>query len=254
MKLFVSYASEDRTTFARPLADALRNRRLEVWFDEFVLKPADSLRESIENGLATCDYGVVILSEAFFAKRWPQQELNGLFGRDLTSSRRFLVPIWLEIGVDRVRHFAPMLADRVALPSSLGVSEIARRILSLVVGDEERQRWEGAKVARLTYVHRYYNPPDDIPRLGYQLPAAGFAEMVQQLRPREVLMAYSTPFGTHASAAHVMDEERMLEIERDWHLAPDYFAIDVRKLLSGFDTPLPDRELRLLLDRNVDQP
>jgi len=42
----------------------------------------------------------------------------------------------------------------------------------------------------------------------------------------------------------------MLEIERDWHIAPDYFAVDVRKLLSGFDEPLPDRELRELLGTN----
>jgi TIR domain len=250
MKLFISHASEDKATFVRALAHGLRNRRLEVWYDEFVLRPGESLRESIEKGLATCDYGVVVLSEAFFEKRWPQQELNGLFGRDLASSKRFLVPIWHEISAERVRFYAPMLADRVALPSSLGVPEIARRIISLVVGDEETQRWEGAKVARHTYAHRYYNPPDDVPRLGYQLPAAGFLEMVQGLRPREVLMAYARPYGTHASAAHVTDEERMLEIERDWHIAPDYFAVDVKKLLSGFDAPLPDRELRELLGTN----
>jgi hypothetical protein len=60
MKLFISHASEDKATFVRPLAETLRNRRLEVWYEEFVLKPGDSLRESIEKGLGSCDYGVVI--------------------------------------------------------------------------------------------------------------------------------------------------------------------------------------------------
>ena len=250
VKLFISHASEDKATFVRPLAEALRNRRLEVWYDEFVLNPGDSLRQSIEEGLASCDYGVVIVSEAFFAKQWPQQELNGLFGRDLASSRRFLIPVWLSIDAQRVRERAPMLADRVALPSSLGVSEIARRIMSLAVGDEEKRRWEGTTIARLTYAHRYYNPPDDIPRLGYKLPASGFATMVERLRPREVLMAYASPYGTYKSAAHVTDEERMLEIERDWQVAPRYFAVDVQKLVGGFNTPLSDKELRILLGRS----
>jgi hypothetical protein len=218
-----------------------------VWYDDFVLEPGDSLRESIEKGVGSSDYGVVILSEPFFAKRWPQQELNGLFGRDLESPRRFLIPIWHGIDAKRVRWHAPMLADRVALPSSLGVSEIAQRIMSLLVGDEERRRWDGSTLARHAYNHRYYNPPDDIPRFGYELPAAGFAAMVAKLRPREVLIAYARPYGTHTSAAHVTDEERMLEIERDWHLAPQYFAVDVRKVIGGFDRPVPDKELRALL-------
>jgi hypothetical protein len=254
MKLFISHASEDKEAFVRPLAEALRDRRLELWYDEYVLQPGDSLRESVEKGLANCDYGVVVLSEAFFSKSWPQQELNGLFARAVASERRFLIPILHGIGIDRVREVAPMLSDRVALFSSIGVTKVARHILALLVGDEERRRWDGGGVVRHQYAHRYYRPPEVIPKLGYELRAAGFSEMMGQLRPREVIIAFSRASASHDCAAHVTDEERMLEIEKDWLFPPHYYAVDVRKLLGGFNIRLPENELRQLLDSRNEAP
>ncbi|HSN87513.1 MAG TPA: toll/interleukin-1 receptor domain-containing protein, partial [Thermoanaerobaculia bacterium] len=49
---FISYASEDRDTVVRPLAAALIQRGLRIWFDEFALAVGDSLRRSIDRGLA----------------------------------------------------------------------------------------------------------------------------------------------------------------------------------------------------------
>jgi hypothetical protein len=51
------------------LAAALRDRHVEVWYDEFSLKVGDSLRAKIDEGLSQSDFGVVIVSPAFFKKR-----------------------------------------------------------------------------------------------------------------------------------------------------------------------------------------
>jgi TIR domain len=77
--VFISHAPEDKTPFVRPLAQALQQARLKVWYDEFALRLGDSLRESIDRGLSTSRYGLVNLSHHFFSKTWPQPELNGLF-------------------------------------------------------------------------------------------------------------------------------------------------------------------------------
>ena len=74
--IFISHASEDKRTFVRPLAHALKGRGLQIWYDEFSLKLGDSLRRSIDRGLAECSAGVVVLSPSFFAKEWPQRELD----------------------------------------------------------------------------------------------------------------------------------------------------------------------------------
>jgi hypothetical protein len=57
--VFISHASEDKDVFVRPLAEALRNAGIKVWYDEFTLQWGASLRETIDRGLATSRYGLV---------------------------------------------------------------------------------------------------------------------------------------------------------------------------------------------------
>lgn len=64
--VFICHASEDKDAVARPLAEALRERHIDVWYDEFSMKVGDSLREAIDRGLANCRYGIVVVSPAFF--------------------------------------------------------------------------------------------------------------------------------------------------------------------------------------------
>ncbi len=58
-----------------------------VWYDEFTLRVGDSLRRSIDNGLKNSRYGIVVLSEAFFNKEWPQRELDGVFAREVNGEK-----------------------------------------------------------------------------------------------------------------------------------------------------------------------
>ena len=69
--VFICHASEDKDAVARPLAEALREWHLDVWYDEFSMKVGDSLREAIDRGLASCRYGVVIVSPAFLRSAGP---------------------------------------------------------------------------------------------------------------------------------------------------------------------------------------
>ena len=119
---FISHASEDKENFVRGLAEALQNEGAKVWYDEFALKVGDSLREKIDQGLANSRFGVVVLSKHFFSKEWPQKELNGLFSLETEGDTRIL-PIWHEISKDEVARYSPMLADKVALNTSLKSTE-----------------------------------------------------------------------------------------------------------------------------------
>ena len=57
--VFISHADEDKEDFVRPLARALHGRGLSVWFDELTLTVGDSLRRSIDLGLARSRFGVL---------------------------------------------------------------------------------------------------------------------------------------------------------------------------------------------------
>lgn len=128
--VFISHASEDKP-FVRELAQALEKEGLEVWYDEMTLTLGDSLRRSIDKGLAESRYGVVVLSPAFFAKPWTQYELDGLVTREMKSSKTIL-PVWHEITDKDIARRSPALADKVAVSTSEGLSTVVREILRVV--------------------------------------------------------------------------------------------------------------------------
>lgn len=117
--VFISHASEDKEEIARPLATALRDAGLRVWFDEFTLQVGDSLRRKIDEGLANSTFGVVILSPNFFAKEWPQTELDGLSAKATATGESVILPIWHHISKQEVLDRSPTLGGLMALNTAL---------------------------------------------------------------------------------------------------------------------------------------
>jgi hypothetical protein len=129
--LFISHASEDKAEVAEPLADMFIERGLKVWYDKYTLTVGDSLRRRIDEGLAKCSYGLVILSKHFFSKEWPQKELDGLVAREDGKAKRIL-PVWHTITKQEVLGFSPMLADRLAVSTSEGLQRVVEQIMRAV--------------------------------------------------------------------------------------------------------------------------
>ena len=132
--VFISHATEDKEAVAGPLAHALQDRGMKVWYDDFELRIGKSLRRSIDNGIARSRTGLVILSRSFFAKNWPQYELDGLVTR-ANSDQQILLPIWHGVSRDDVIAYSAPLADKVARSTSdREIDEIADEIASVIAG------------------------------------------------------------------------------------------------------------------------
>jgi hypothetical protein len=129
--VFISHATEDKQELVGPLAQALQSKGVGVWYDEFSLKLGDSLRASIDYGLANSRFGVVVLSKHFFAKHWPVQELNGLATREV-GGKKVILPIWHKVNFEEVREFSPTLADKLASTSDIGVEKLVQGILQVL--------------------------------------------------------------------------------------------------------------------------
>lgn len=127
-QVFVCHASEDKAEIARPLADALLARGLSVWFDEYALTVGDSLRQKIDEGLAKSKFGIVVLSPAFFAKHWPQQELNGLAAKEVAGVK-VILPVWHRVTRADVAAQSPILADRLAVSTDNGLDRVVEELL-----------------------------------------------------------------------------------------------------------------------------
>lgn len=151
---FISHAGEDKEEVVRPLADALRHARVEVWYDEYSVDVGDSLRQSIDEGLSRSRFGIVVLSPAFFGKQWPEWELNGLVQIQNSSRQARILPVWHNLSVEDVRGYSPSLADLQAVTTTVGLDEVVRRLLRRI-----RPQGSTLIVARDLLLDLGYQPP-----------------------------------------------------------------------------------------------
>ena len=125
--VFICYATEDKESVVEPIARALRESKISVWYDEFELKVGDSLRRSIDKGISRSHFGVVVLSNNFFAKEWPQKELDGLVA---IGSR--ILPVWHKIEKEEVAKYSPILADLIAAKTSKGIPVVIEELTRVI--------------------------------------------------------------------------------------------------------------------------
>ena len=115
-----------------PLALSLRQKDLELWYDDFVLKVGDSLRREIDRGLAQSQYGIVLLSHYFFRKYWPQKELDELTARE-ELGEKVILPVWHNINKAKVTYYSPILTDIVAAKSSIGIEAVTNKLIKAII-------------------------------------------------------------------------------------------------------------------------
>jgi hypothetical protein len=132
-RAFISHDSRDKTSIAQPIALQLQRLMCPVWFDEFSLRVGDSLRGSIERGLKECSKCILVLTPNFLNNTgWSKREYDSIFTREIVEKQRVILPVWHEISVESVYNFSPVLADRLAVQWSLGVEEVARRLMQAI--------------------------------------------------------------------------------------------------------------------------
>ncbi len=130
--VFISHSSNDKDEVVRPLAIALQNKNLKVWYDEFELKIGDSLRQKIDKGLANSRFGIVVLSKHFIKKGWTNYELDGIISKSI-SGQQVVLPIWHDITKQEVIDYSPSLADKVARNTAIyTIEEIAEEIAEVI--------------------------------------------------------------------------------------------------------------------------
>ncbi len=151
---FICHASEDKHIVVRPLAEALQAENVAVWYDEFTLKLGDSIRRSLDKGLAQSRFGVVVLSHSFFEKNWPQYELDGLAEREMKGNDVVLLPVWHGVVHNDVYRYSPSLAGRKAVTTDGGIEAVVEAILAVL-----RPQQSPLIIARDTLLQWGISPP-----------------------------------------------------------------------------------------------
>ena len=131
--VFLSHASEDKEDIARPLALALQQRGLRVWFDEFELRIGDKLIAKLNAGMNASQFGILVLSQNFSGKNWTEYELNTLETMAV-SDDYILFPILHNISADELRAYRASLATIIARSTATyTIEEIAIEIHEIIL-------------------------------------------------------------------------------------------------------------------------
>ena len=129
---FICHDSRDKEPFVRELAAKLQGF-VSVWYDEYSLKPGDSLRASIEKGLKECRKCILVLSPNFVTNDgWTKAEFDTVFTREMLEKQRITIPIWHGVSKEEVYNYSPRLLDVFAIHSSVGVEEVARSVARIM--------------------------------------------------------------------------------------------------------------------------
>ena len=94
----------------------------------FTFFPISAGSISMWISLANSRYGIVVLSKSFFAKKWPQDELDGLVAKE-RSGVKVILPVWHGVTKEDVENFSPILAGRLAVSTDLGLDNVVNEIL-----------------------------------------------------------------------------------------------------------------------------
>ena len=98
---FLSHSAKDKPV-VRDVAERLRKDGLRVWFDEWEIRPGDSIPAKIEAGLERSRVLVLCMSANAFGSDWAQLESGTFRFRDpLNKERRFL-PCDLRNRINRI--------------------------------------------------------------------------------------------------------------------------------------------------------
>lgn len=137
-KIFISHATQDKTTIALPLSkQLLKTHKLNPWIDEEDIQQSDSLFRAINSGLSNASYAVAVISSSFIKNEWTKRELESIFNLLVEKKIIRLFVIYHEIEREVVVNNYPLLADNLAFYSSDGVEYIAKKISAIVLTKSE---------------------------------------------------------------------------------------------------------------------
>ena len=91
--IFICHASEDKDSVVRPLYTDLERAGFDIWYDEAEIKWGDSITQKVNWGLVHSRYGIVVLSQSFVDKKWPNREFDSVMNIESSTGEVRILPL-----------------------------------------------------------------------------------------------------------------------------------------------------------------
>lgn len=127
--VYLAHATEDKH-LAKPIAEGLIARGIDVWYDQWEIGLGDSVRRKMEEGLGDCTHFVALLTHTSLKKPWVNEELDAGLLRAVEGTSRFVV---LRSDID-LAELPPLLKNRPApelILNDEGLDSLAAQIFGV---------------------------------------------------------------------------------------------------------------------------
>lgn len=94
-KIFLSHSSLDKSTVISVALD-LEKRGLSPWLDAFDILPGESIVSKINEGITTCDFVLLFLSENSIKSNWVLKEWETMLWDEINSGTVKIIPVKLD--------------------------------------------------------------------------------------------------------------------------------------------------------------
>jgi hypothetical protein len=93
--VFVSHSTQDKK-FVTALTTALNERGILTWVDDKQIKVGQPIPRRISEGIASCDFFLIVISKAAIQSRWVENELNSAYFQAVRKRTDAILPVLLE--------------------------------------------------------------------------------------------------------------------------------------------------------------
>lgn len=137
--VFICHASQDKVDYVYPFMSALLARGITYWIDEAELRWGDKITNKINEGLTASTHVVVLLTESFLKKNWPQAELGSALNLEASAGQVIVLPL-LVASEEIVFKQYPLLRDKLYLRWEEGLDALVTKLANLI-GREYKNEW-----------------------------------------------------------------------------------------------------------------
>lgn len=94
-RIFISHSSRDKK-FVRLLSEDLSAIGHKPWLDEWAIKVGECIPTKVQEGISTCQYLIIVLSQHSVSSNWVEKEWTAKYWDEVESGRALVLPVLIE--------------------------------------------------------------------------------------------------------------------------------------------------------------
>ena len=138
-KLFISYAHQD-LPFVDELVRHLKDQRINVWFDQGMLRLGDSFSNSVQDALEHSKYFLLVISPSYLNSAWGNFEMGVALSRSASPKNGKIIS--LVVGDVNRDALPPVIAhtDQIVIGDKVSFDKLAEELAAIIEQEEQPGR------------------------------------------------------------------------------------------------------------------